>query len=276
MTNAERLALLAVVHPPERSGLHTFWEARWTALRAAGVDVHLVVPDDAVIGEIAGVPPEYLHRLAFSRPRGARHPIENLHHALRLRREADELAGLATTLDARVVVSHGPHFLTAAMAARRHPALAHCLLIHSDAAPTIAARLLRAVRPPDLIGYELPSTLDKYAKVGGHARTFMLRPVLAADHSSRPDRRTDRGERLRVGFVAAMSPRKRVDLFAGVAEVLGVETAWPFRIPRDRGRLLLTASVVRVDGAPEHRAPLPGRGADPVRRWQWWCARTHE
>ena len=72
--------MVAVVHPPERSGLHSFWRARVSALGARGIAVTLLVPESLPDRDFAALDDMQVRRVNFSRPRALANPVENARH----------------------------------------------------------------------------------------------------------------------------------------------------------------------------------------------------
>lgn len=210
------MRVLAVVHPPERSGLHTFWGARWRALLDAGVEVHIVLPSELAGFAPDGIPADFVHHAQFRRPRSQRNFAQNLAYLATIRRDAASILRIAERIDGDLLLSHGPHYLTAALASR----IAHlpfAVLIHSSAAPAWSARALCAIKKPTVAGYELPSTTAKYAPLFGTTRSVQIAPVLDPRFSADAIQRTP-SSAIRVGFVASFSPRKRVDKYLELVE----------------------------------------------------------
>lgn len=208
--------LLAVVHPPERSGLHTFWGARWQALLDAGVEINLVLPDELVGFVPNGVPPHHVRYARLRRPRSQRNLGQNLAYLAYAHQDARTILDIAENAGSHLLVSHGPHYLTVALAARMS-GLRYAVFIHSPAAPAWSARALSIIEQPAIVGYELPSTTAKYASLFRDSVSIQLAPVLDPSFY-RGATPCAPSSRLRVGLVAAFSPRKRVDKFLDLVE----------------------------------------------------------
>lgn len=167
---------LAIVLPPEASGLHRFWAARWAALRRAGVDVHPALPKNVDPPALRSIPAEYLHRVQYGRPPTATRVLSNLEYLGRLRRDSARLAAVANRVDARTVISHGPHMLTPATLARRF-SLHHLLLLHSGSGPRWTAAAVRWVRRPDQVLAETKTAEGAYAAAFGVPHPSTLLPA---------------------------------------------------------------------------------------------------
>ena len=219
MSKDESIRVLAVVHPPERSGLHTFWSARWAALQSFGIDVTLVLPAELWGFAPRGIPADHVHYATLRRPRSLQHVGANMAYLAKVREDAREILRLAGATDSHILMSHGPHYLTVAVAARISK-LPLAVLVHSGAAPSWSAQLLRSIYRPTVVGYELPSAKTRFAPLFRGSPSFQLAPVL--DPSFQSDGvRTEQQPCVRVGFVAAFSPRKRVDKFLDLVEHKG-------------------------------------------------------
>ena len=219
---------LAVVHPPEASGLHTFWAARWVALRERGVEIHLAVPPEVVSPALRDIPAGCVHELEYGRPRSAVKLAANLRYLARLGRDSRAIAELAAQVGSTTLVSHGPHLVTPAVAARRHH-LRHVVLLHSDAAPGWSATLLGAIRRPDQVLAETSAAARKYGNALGARDLDVLLPAVHPrfgahrDGNGRLPARTALevdGDRPVLGFVGVFSPRKRPDRVLDLAEAL--------------------------------------------------------
>lgn len=205
---------LAVVHPTERSGLHTFWSARWAALQDAGIDLNLLLPAELSGYVPSGIPAPNVKYAPMRRPRTLTHIRNNIEYVANLRDEAEAFIKVIGDIQGDVIMSHGPHFLTAAVAARRSD-LPLAILLHSAAAPAWSARALCAIRRPAVVAYELPSLIDRFSPLFRNTYSFQLAPVLSGGFE---DQRYEPSVKARVGFVASFSPRKRVDKFLDLVE----------------------------------------------------------
>ena len=219
---------LAVVHPPEVSGLHTFWAARWSALRRSGVEVHLALPKNVDPPALRSIPGEYVHHVRYGRPRAASHVLSNLGYLGRLRGDSDRLAAVANQVGASTVISHGPHLLTPALLARRYPRH-HLLLLHSDSAPRWTAAAMRWVRKPDQVLAETKAAEAAYCSALGVAHSSTLLPAinpqflsdLAANEpaAARRDLQVSPDQTV-VATVGIFSPRKCPEKVLDLAEAL--------------------------------------------------------
>tara|TARA_B100001146_G_scaffold220992_1_gene230600 strand:+ start:3034 stop:4230 length:1197 start_codon:yes stop_codon:yes gene_type:complete len=224
--SAGMTSVVAVVHPPERSGLHSFWRARVSALGARGIAVTLLVPESLPDRDFAALDDMQVRRVNFSRPRALANPVENARHLARLHSDATLLSRAAAEVGATTIVSHGVHFLTAALAARIDAHLRHVVLIHSDSPPRMLATLMHAVRPPDRAGVELDSGTKRYARLQPREGWFRIAPLLAPTlgapgPGSRSVGTPHSGNgRRTIVFAAALSPRKRPELFLDMVEMM--------------------------------------------------------
>ena len=222
------ITVLAVVHPPDKGGLHTFWTARWHDLQRFGVDVHFALPESMLeTRALLGVPDDHISAIPISRMRGIRHFTHNLAHIWNLRSEASEIERLARLVDADVLVSHGTHFVTAALAARA-ARRKFVLFLHSNAAPRLSGLVLRLIKRPTAIACELSNSASAYPELFAGVPTLLLRPVLQRAYLVGRSEPTSAGKKsaLRVldaskkviGFAGTFTPVKRPEKFIAVAE----------------------------------------------------------
>ncbi|MCG7580086.1 hypothetical protein [Mycolicibacterium sp. OfavD-34-C] len=152
------------------------------------------------------------------RPRSLAHIGGNAKYLLHVRRQAEAICNLANRLGCEFLLSHGPHFPTAAAAARQSK-LRFAVMIHSGVAPSWTAKMLRLVQRPDVVFWELPSTRERYMPLFSDVLSTQIPAVLDAqfaDSNTCPSARSSSLKR--VGLVAAFSPRKRIDKFLALAE----------------------------------------------------------
>ncbi|MFC3776435.1 hypothetical protein [Mycolicibacterium holsaticum] len=163
-----------------------------------------------------GIPDDHIHYANLSRPRSLKNIGANFKYLANARADARSLLHVAREIDSHLLLSHGPHFLTAAIAARMS-GLPLAVFIHSAAAPSWSAHALRLIRRPDVVGYELPSTKNRFAPLFRSSPSFQLAPVLDPGFGPYVGRMAP-GSKIRVGFVATFSPRKRVDKFLALVD----------------------------------------------------------